>query len=154
MSFSESYVHFEFQPHSKLQKPIPPLGNLLYKGSTNHDPFPLISQPRIFITTKTNCYSHLKQWISHLSTLLGNTSTPLISFSPTSSPLKTMFIGHKPQSLTFSQLISLVSLLTILPYLPFLSSYPLFCISFSCYMVSWELNIVLYLFSFGCYGRY
>lgn len=24
---------------------IPPLGNLLYKGSTNHDPFPLISQP-------------------------------------------------------------------------------------------------------------
>ena len=137
-------MHFEYQPHTQLQSPYPQLGNLLYQGSTNHDPFPLISQPRIFITTKANCYSHLKQWISHLSTLLGNTSTPLISFSPTSSPLKTMFIGLKPQSLTFSQLISLVSLITILPYLPILSSYPLCFVSFSCCMVSRELNIVLY----------
>lgn len=81
----------------------------VYMGLSAHKP--KFIQPRIlYYPTENNSLTTHNQWSSQLSPLHGSASTPHFSFSPTTSSPKTMFIGMRPRSPTFSQLTSPVSL--------------------------------------------
>lgn len=81
----------------------------VYMGLSAHKP--KFIQPRIlYYPTENSSLTTHNQWSSQLSPLHGSASTPHFSFSPTTSSPKTMFIGMRPRSPTFSQLTSPVSL--------------------------------------------